>query len=551
MANLIAYLNDTGVLNDSDVQRVMAKVASSHESLQSILIGDKYVTPDVLAKAISATTGLMYLGSLDSVEFDDQLASTIGYELLIRLKSVPIKVNQSSALAVWNPEDDEIISLRSSYGLNLRVCPVDILEKFSQITLQSEIISRSAQDIQVGSDMQFGFVELTDNDEGVQAFLKHLLTYSLKMRVSDIQIIPMHKHVGVYLRIDGHRCFHSNIPKHVPDRLARVLRNMANLSGTDDTANAEGKIEVALPTGSLSIRINIIHTRTGPSINIRLLSNDITKFDDLGFTRSSQANTIRDMMALPSGLILIVGPVGSGKSTTMRSILVDMLKNNVNINTVEDPVEVLIEGMNQVDIVPEKTTFADIIKSFLRHDPDVICVGEIRDVEVGLEVCRAAETGRLVLSSLHTGTACAAPARMVNLGIPPSSVADNLIGIICQRLIRKICPHCKTTYPVPIDSHIHDLLGLENKVTQLSYGKGCEFCNNSGYYGRTIICEVALLDTKARNMISKSVSAYDLEQYLKTKGFITYVEDGIEKVVEGITTIEEIMPFLLERRAAR
>ncbi len=384
-----------------------------------------------------------------------------------------------------------------------------------------------------------------DSEEAsVVRFVNELLSESIRERASDIHIEPFEKNLRIRYRIDG-ILYEIPVPetlRHLHTAIVSRIKIMANLNIAEQRLPQDGRIKVKTSPRELDLRISTLPTPFGESVNIRILNNsqvslDLTKLGML----DHDLETINYLLAKPHGIVLVTGPTGSGKTTTLYSCLNRLNEAERKIITVEDPIEYQLPGITQIQVNPKiGLTFAQGLRSMLRHDPDVMLVGEIRDHETAEVTIQVAMTGHLVFSTLHTNDASNAVARLINMGIEPYLIAASVECIIAQRLVRKICPYCRKI----VSNHngqtqlVETLFG-ENAV--IYKGEGCEHCKNTGYFGRTAIYEFLMIDEELRSHIIRKTSANHLRQIAVKKGMCSLRKDGIRKILNGITTLDEVL----------
>ncbi|MFC1514768.1 GspE/PulE family protein [Candidatus Omnitrophota bacterium] len=368
-----------------------------------------------------------------------------------------------------------------------------------------------------------------------------IITEALNRRASDIHIEPEEEKVRVRYRIDGvlHEIF--TLPKKNQNAVAARLKIMSALNITENRIPQDGRFKVRLGSKEVDFRVSSLPTKYGEKFVLRALdrANLSIGLSKLGFSGGPR-EIFDKAIKRPFGIILITGPTGSGKSTTLYSIINHLNTPERNMVTIEDPVEYQLEGIGQIQVNPDiGLTFSGCLRSVLRQSPDVIMVGEIRDSETADIAIKASLTGELLLSTLHTNDSVGAITRLIDMGIEPFLLASSLIITSAQRLCRRTCPKCKTAYKVP--AKVADKLGLKDKNMEFYIGKGCDNCRGTGYYGREAVLEVLYIDDKIRDMITKRASEEAIVTYAREKlGFKTLREDVLEKCFRGVTTIEEV-----------
>jgi len=371
-----------------------------------------------------------------------------------------------------------------------------------------------------------------------------LLIQAVREKASDIHIEPFKNRINVRFRIDG--ILHKIAPpsQHLLPALISRVKILAKMDIAEKRLPQDGGFTVKIEDRPIDLRVSVVPTIFGEKAVLRILDKGSMSFEleGLGFSKGDLDN-FKKCIEKPYGLIFITGPTGSGKSTTLYSGLNLLNSPNRNIVTIEDPVEYQIPGLNQINVKSKiGLTFAEGLRAFLRQDPDIIMVGEVRDLETA-EICvRASLTGHLVLSTLHTNDAPSAVTRLVDIGVEPYLVASSALLLMAQRLIRKLCTKCKTPTDIPAD--IMKKYNLPKK--QIYKTKGCESCRQTGYSGRTSIHEVMVVDQDMRELIAKNPTTAQVREQAKNSGMKTLLADGLEKVMDGTTSIEEVMSSVFE-----
>ncbi|MFN4219935.1 MAG: GspE/PulE family protein, partial [bacterium] len=373
--------------------------------------------------------------------------------------------------------------------------------------------------------------------------VNQIIFHAISDKASDIHIEPWPKEVVVRYRMDGILHEIMRIPKHILAPMVSRIKIMSALDIAERRKPQDGKIHLKYEGREFDLRVSTIPTVNGEKVVMRILdkSSVMLGLDRLGFMPDIREK-LEWLISKPYGMILVTGPTGSGKSTTLYACLNKLNQGTVNISTVEDPVEYQIQGINQVQVNPKAgVTFASALRAFLRQDPDIIMVGEIRDHETAQIAVEAALTGHLVLSTLHTNDAPSAATRLIEMGIEPFLVASAVVGVLAQRLARTICPACKEPY-VPPKEALKDI-GLAYTEEEIVFykGRGCEVCKGSGYKGRTGIHELLIISDAAREVILRRGSANEIKRAVLEEGFKTLQDDALRKVLEGIITVEEAL----------
>ncbi|MFQ5864132.1 MAG: GspE/PulE family protein [bacterium] len=491
------------------------------------------------------------LKSTDSKSLNELIPSTVA----CRYKIVPLGLEANRLrIAMADPDDvallDEIHWVLGTEVEPQRCDPDQIEEALRLIYgVGAETVERMLSD---GSDSVY--VDLTTaltsdlDEEGEEAsivrFVNELLVESFRERATDIHIEPSESILRIRYRIDG-VLYEVPVPEslqHLHAAIVSRIKIMANLNIAEQRLPQDGRIKVRTGQRELDLRISILPTPFGESVNLRILnSNQVNlSLKSLGLL-TRDLETIEGLIQKPHGIILVTGPTGSGKTTTLYSCLNRLVDTQQKIITVEDPIEYQLPGITQIQVNPQiGLTFAHGLRSMLRHDPDIMLVGEIRDHETAEVTIQVAMTGHLVFSTLHTNDAASAVARLINMGIEPYLIAASVECIIAQRLVRVLCPQCKRVEPDHNGKYemVQHLLG---KDAILYRGRGCEQCKHTGYFGRTAIYEFLLVDDEIREHIAKKTPANQLRQVALGKGMIGLRQDGIEKINLGVTTLDEVL----------
>ncbi len=381
------------------------------------------------------------------------------------------------------------------------------------------------------------------SDAPIIKLVNHVLSQSIKARASDIHIEPGQDNFKVRYRVDGILYDLLTPPKWIQPALTSRIKVMAKLNIAEKRLPQDGRFEVKIGSQMIDVRVSTLPITFGERIVMRLLnkSSSVFELNEIGLN-PNMLKQVKDLVTSPNGVILVTGPTGSGKTTTLYSVLASINTPDINIITVEDPVEYQLKGISQIQVNPKiELTFARGLRSIVRQDPDVILIGEIRDKETAEIAVQSALTGHLVFSTLHTNDAPSAITRLVDIGVEPFLISSSLVAVVAQRLVRVLCEHCKEPYKP--DMTLQSLGVRPDRLSKYTFyrAKGCDQCFQTGYRGRIGIYELMVMDTKLKTLVQRTFDSYQIKQEALKLGMVTLRRDGIEKVLRGITTIEEVI----------
>jgi len=488
---------------------------------------------------------------------DTSFTERIPIQFLKKYKMVPVVKSDGVYIAVndptlFQPLDDLHIILGWD-GVETVLAPYSAI--LSAINFAYDMSSDSAEQViqdmhEEDRDMIISAVEETGDllddtsDAPIIKLVNLMLSQAVKARASDIHIEPYQNRIKVRYRVDGILYDMLSPPKHVQSTLISRIKIMARLNIAEKRLPQDGRIEIKIGDKNVDIRVSTIPTAFGERIVLRLLdkTNVLLKVSDLGMSDQG-LKVFNGLIKSAHGIILVTGPTGSGKTTTLYAALSSINNPDINIITIEDPIEYQIEGIGQIQVNPKiDITFANGLRSIVRQDPDVILVGEIRDLETAEIAIQAALTGHLVFSTLHTNDSASAVTRLIDMGIEPFLVTSSVIAILAQRLVRNVCNECKEEY-VP-DQESLENIGITPEMSsgkKIYRAKGCQSCLNTGYKGRTGIFELMILDDAIKSLILKTSDSNAIKKKAVNQGMKTLRQDGAMKVLNGITTVEEIL----------
>ncbi|WP_207145069.1 GspE/PulE family protein [Persephonella atlantica] len=421
---------------------------------------------------------------------------------------------------------------------------IKISEEEFQEKLEEYISNLSHQTEEAKGEEVEGIEDLLQGTDTITVqFLNSTFLNAIRNNASDIHFEPFREKVIIRFRVDGILHEINSIDHSLYQSVSSRIKVIARLNVAEKRLPQDGRIRVRIGKKELDMRVSTLPTVFGERIVVRLLdkSTKILTLNELGFYQDD-LKLYESIISRPYGIVLVTGPTGSGKSTTLYASLLKLKNPRKNIITVEDPVEYQIDEINQIQVNPKiGLTFAAGLRSILRQDPDIVMVGEIRDLETAEMAVHASMTGHMVLSTLHTNDAPSSVTRLVDMGIESFLVASSLEGIIAQRLVRRICNNCKEEVSPPVEEReiINKELGID--VNRLYVGKGCDICLGTGYKGRIAIYEIMNIDEEMRSFISKNSDSKKIRDMAKNKGMKTLLQDGLRKAIDGITTVEEVI----------
>lgn len=537
-------LKEYGYVTDQQVESAL-EYQKEHKGarLGGALIALGYITETQMLEAL-ATRLNMELVDISQIRIDIEAVKKIPMEMSRRYQILGVEI-QDDILCVLTNDPLNFYGLedvRQATGMHLKIglCKEKDLEKaiaFYYAEVKARTAATRANDSQ--QQVEELEVEESDDDTPVINLLNSLVQRAYHNNASDIHIEPFEDRTTVRMRIDGVIIEFVTLQRNIHSSLIARIKIVSDLDIAERRIPQDGHFRMRINDTVVNMRVSVIPTVFGEKAVIRLLAGN-SQIDHSGTygMREEDFEKLNRMLRSPNGLIYMTGPTGSGKTTTLYMILNELAKRQVNISTIEDPVEKNLPRINQCQVNNMAgMTFELGLRSLLRQDPDIIMVGETRDSETASISVRAAITGHLVLSTLHTNDALSAIVRLEDMGTESYMVANSLVGVVAQRLMRKLCPECARE--VDTDEQTREYLGKD--VTKVKVAAGCAHCNHTGYRGRIAIHEVLCIDKKLREMISAGASMEQMKEYaLKEQGMITLKEGGVKLVTDGITTMEEL-----------
>ncbi len=540
-------------------QKILEDCERLNVSVREYMLAKEYTT-DVRELPVLGDFYCMPYVEIDMLDIDKELFDLFSFEFMKRNKVIPVWMNFDGTLliATGKPLDCSAMSAIASQ----LICPVDyVLVPPNQIDRYIDsiaaVISTSAALDDLNTEGNAALFSGKKGEEDVPylegdvvnnasvRLVDSVIKEAIPYRASDIHIEPFEKIVKVRYRIDGDLQERAEFPINSYAAISARIKIMANMNIAERRVPQDGRINLVIGGKEYDFRVSSLPTVFGEKFVIRVLDKTSFRFtrEDLGFTE--EENTLLDLMlSKPHGIILLTGPTGCGKSTTLYSFLKEVNKAEVNIVTVEDPVEYIMPGINQTQVnIKANMTFSAALRSILRQDPDIIMIGEMRDEETAEIAVRAAITGHLVFSTLHTNDAPGAILRLENMGVPDYLVSDALVGVIAQRLVKRLCPACKKRGKT--NAKEMQILDIEEPIG-IFRPQGCQFCNGTGYKGRIAVHEMMYMNENMRNLVSREKNLEILRETAKENGMTTLWASCKSLVEKGVTSIQELMTLNIE-----
>ncbi len=535
-------LIEKGFINNDQLSFALQKQKLTGQRLGKILIDGGFVSEQVIIDLLEQQLSIPQV-HLDIVDIPTDT-----------VKIIPEAAARKYTCLAFKKEGN-VLSVAMADPLNLFA--IDDLMVITQHEIQSYFAV--SEDIKRLINKHYGFSHDSNNDgteydiaeikmkadqAPVIKYVNNLFAQAIKLRASDIHIEPQEDELRVRFRVDGVLQVISPPAKDLQRLIIPRVKLMSNMNIAEKRLPQDGRIEVTINEKSVDLRVSSLPTIDGEKVVIRVLDKSMFLIDlhELGFSDENLAK-FTNLIRHPFGMLLVTGPTGCGKTSTLYAALSQLNTHEKNIITVEDPVEYRLKGVNQVQINPKAgLTFASGLRSILRQDPNIVMVGEIRDTETADIAIRAALTGHLVLTTLHTNDAAGAVTRLIDMGIEPFLVSSSVIGVMAQRLVRKICEECKEPYVAGPDDPERSFYNVPPGERLVFYmGKGCNRCNRTGYSGRTAIHEILVMDNKIKELVNSKSSSEVISAHAMANGMKTLQQDGLEKALKGITTFQEVM----------
>jgi len=542
-----------GLITREQLEECLRKQVHEKKKLGVVLVENGYATERQIAEVLEFQLGYPSVSLLDE-QPDDAAVRLIPETLARKHAVIPLrKVAGKLLLAMEDPLDYGAIEDVRLYT-GLAVQPViatrsEIEQALSRLYGMQDSVEEMMIELAQPMD-EDNVKEAQDVSSPIVRIVNQIIQSAVAQRASDIHIEPQETQVLVRFRVDGALRTERQLPKHMQQVLTARIKILAGLNIAERRLPQDGRIQITADSRKVDIRVSALPGVTGESIVLRILdqSAGIKKLSELGFSDRHRL-LFEQALQRPNGIVLITGPTGSGKTSTLYSALQQLNRPDVKIVTVEDPVEYRMSGITQVQVhAAIGLTFAAGLRSILRQDPNIVMVGEIRDAETAEIAVRASLTGHLVLSTLHTNSAIGTIGRLADMGVEPYLIASSLVCVVAQRLVRRVCRDCAVRVPMrPEERQLfvtHGLLADANgdsDSVMLMRGQGCVSCNKTGYKGRLAVHEVLKADEALRRLIARNADAEALRQHARERGFRTMLEDGLDKVLAGLTTTEELL----------
>ncbi len=560
--SLGAILLENSTLTQEQLEEALNAQREKGGKLGDVLVQLKHLRNEDILKALSIQLGIPYLNKIESDEIMADLLQPLSLNYAKKNEVLPIKRENGTILVVMaDPLNCHVIDdLRMLYGSAIRPVVASSYEIIGAVNNAynrvTDVGDKAVEDLEEGNLDSIGqqleeVQDLLDSaDEApIIRLVNSLMFRAVKQKASDIHIEPFEKDLIVRFRIDGVLYDVMRPPKKAYAAISSRLKIMAGLNIAEKRLPQDGRIRIKIAGKDIDIRVSTVPTSHGESIVMRLLdkSKAVLDMEKLGIT-GRVLDQMREVIRRNHGIVLVTGPTGSGKTTTLYAALTELNTPDVKIITCEDPVEYQLDGINQIPVNPKiDLTFATGLRAILRQDPDIVLVGEIRDKETAEIAVQASLTGHLVLSTLHTNDSASSITRLLDMGVQPFLVSSSVMAILAQRLIRMVCQDCSKKY-TPSETELRQA-GVTPEMLKgrtLLRATGCTHCMNTGYVGRVGIHELLLMDDEMRNLVMQNVDANTIKRAAMAKGMMTLREDGVQKALRGLTTLEEVMMITQE-----
>ena len=546
-------LIEQNVLTKEQLTQALQMQKGTNKKIGEILVEEGFITEEMIARALEAQMGLKSV-QLRGLTVPAEIKNLVDVRLLKKYMVFPFEIDPYNAnilhLAMADPLDMEAIDdvaivtnmQIEPYIATRREVAAAIDRNYSEAENIDAVNRFTRERAQLRGSVAVTADDSEINDAPIVQLVRSILEQAVRQRASDIHIEALENKVRVRYRIDGALCTRMEYDSSLLPAISTRIKIMGGMDIAEKRKPQDGRLSLVIDGQEYDVRVSTVPTVYGEKLVLRISSKvNLTKDKkELGFAPDELAR-FDHMMSHPHGIIFVTGPTGSGKSTTLYTALSELNKDEVNIVTVEDPVEAALEGINQIQVNNKvNLTFATALRSILRQDPDIIMIGEIRDSETASIAVQASITGHLVVSTLHTNNATGTLDRMVDMGVERYMLADSVVGVIAQRLVRKLCPHCRRKrLATPEEKRL--MYFSEEETVEIYEPGGCKLCNDTGYYGRKGIFEIMEMNEEIRRLIAEGSDSKNLIRAAKRNGMRTLRENGIRDVLAGITSIEELL----------
>ena len=547
-------LVDAGKITIYQLQEALKSQRVLGKKLGEVLVESRIISEEDIIEAIETQTGIEKI-DLNSIKFNNKTLNLVTENLCRRHVLIPFGFkNNKIQIAMFDPLnifaiDD--VNISTGIEPEIYISSKSDIQKFIDLNYSTEQVFKAAQELTKETLESKNVVDNIEEIDDVKnapvvKMIDYMFKNSIEMRASDIHIEPFEKEIRIRYRIDGELQTVNTLGIESLASLVARIKILAGLNIAEKRIPQDGRIITRVGNNDVDLRVSILPVVSGEKIVIRILNRSSYKLgkERLGMNENN-LNKLKNIISNPHGIVLVTGPTGSGKSTTLYTVLNELNSDDVNIVTIEDPVEYTLDGINQVNVNSKSgMTFASGLRSILRQDPDIVMIGEIRDEETAQIAVKAAITGHLVLSTLHTNDSASSITRLIEMGIEPYLVSTSICGVIAQRLVRRICPHCKKAYEAT-DYEKKISIGNSEENLTLYKGQGCGHCNGTGYLGRIGVYEIMDITRKHRDLINETKNPNVLKDLSLENGMTTLGQECRDLVLRGITTINELATITL------
>ncbi len=558
---IIELLLEAELITEEQLKEVLELQERNGERLNHILVKYNFVSETQLMEVLEFQLGIPFI-DLSQIEIPSEVQKAIPYQVINRHNLLPIKI-EAKLLYVAMEDPLNFFAIEDvRIATGMEIVPV-ISYKKSIYEMINRLYGNETSDNAI-EEFQKEINHLQEEIASIQSkdslevdgapivrLVNAIIEQAVTEQSSDIHIEPLENEIRIRYRVDGKLTLAKTIPKLTLSAIVTRIKILADLDIAEKRIPQDGRCDYKLKDRTYNLRVSILPTVNGEKVVMRILdkTNFLVPKDQLGFTEENLVK-FDQLLQNPHGIILITGPTGSGKSTTLYTMLSELNEMTDNITTVEDPVEYMIDGLNQVQVNTKAgLSFAGALRSFLRQDPDIIMLGEIRDNETVDVALRAAITGHLVLSTLHTNDAVSSISRLADMGVPSYMIAVALMGVISQRLVRRLCPNCSKPY----QPGEHELRYLElppDEEVTFRKPQGCSVCNNSGFKGRLAVHEILLIDQGIRDLVASNASTNEMVEYAVKQGMSTLRNECIKLLKRGVTSFDEVSEITYKQKVA-